>query len=244
MVDPKPLLNDQDRIAVDDLGDTLHFAPESTVVGDYELLDEIARGGMGVVYRAKQRSLERIVAVKLILSGGDASDTELARFREEAQAAARLDHPYIVPIYGLGNVDGHPFLAMGLVEGPSLATRIAREGALEPYVAADLIRKVALALDFVHRQQVVHRDIKPSNILIDEDGEPRVTDFGLAKRQDLSQGLTATGQVLGTPTYMAPEQSVGEAVGPAADIYSLGATFYAALTGTRRSKRIRCHNCS
>lgn len=210
---------------------TLDHRPDSTISGDFELLDEVARGGMGVVYRAKQRSLERIVALKLILADGDASEEELARFRVEAQAAARLDHPYIVPVYGFGQLDGRPYISMGFVDGPSLSVRLAREGALAPREAAALIQKVAQAMHYAHEHGVIHRDMKPGNVLIDEDGEPRVTDFGLAKRQDAEHSLTATGQVLGTPAYMPPEQAAGEDVGVRGDVYSLGATLYAALTG-------------
>ncbi|MFO0905522.1 MAG: protein kinase [Pirellulales bacterium] len=210
---------------------TLDHRGDSTIVGDYELLDEVARGGMGVVYRARQRSLDRIVALKLILSGGDASEEELSRFRVEAQASARLDHPYIVPVYGFGRLDGHPFLAMGFVNGPSLAVRLARNGPLPAREAAELLCKVAEAIHFAHSQGIIHRDLKPGNVLIDQDGEPRVTDFGLAKRQDMEHGLTNTGQVLGTPAYMPPEQAAGDQVGPTGDIYSLGATLYAALCG-------------
>jgi formylglycine-generating enzyme required for sulfatase activity/tRNA A-37 threonylcarbamoyl transferase component Bud32 len=206
--------------------------PRIHYLGDYELLEEIARGGMGVVYKARQVSLNRIVAVKMILAGQLATKADHDRFHSEAEAAAVLDHPNIVPVFEVGEHEGQHYFSMGFVDGRSLAARLA-EGPLPPKEAAELVATVAGAVDYAHRQGVIHRDIKPSNILIDSKGRPRVTDFGLAKRVDRGSELTATGQVLGTPSYMAPEQAAGQikAVGPAADVYALGAVLYAALTG-------------
>ena len=206
--------------------------------GDYELIEEIARGGMGVVFKARQISLNRIVAVKMILAGQLATKADHDRFHAEAQAAALLDHPNIVPVFEVGEHEGQHYFSMGYVDGQSLATRLA-EGPLPPKEAAVLVATVAEAVEYAHRQGVIHRDIKPSNILIDSQGRPRVTDFGLAKRVGApgtpgrGSDLTATGQILGTPSYMSPEQAVGQinAVGPAADIYALGSLLYAALAG-------------
>ena len=201
-------------------------------LGDYELLEEIARGAMGVVYKARQLSLNRLVAVKMILAGLLATKADSDRFHSEAQAAAVLDHPNILPIFEVGEHEGQHYFSMGYVEGQSLATRL-NEGPLSPKEAAELVATVAEAVEYAHQQGVIHRDIKPSNILIDNKSRPRVTDFGLAKRVDSGSDLTATGQVLGTPSYMPPEQAAGQigAIGPAADVYALGALLYATLTG-------------
>jgi len=201
-------------------------------LGDYELVAEIARGGMGVVYKARQISLNRIVAVKMILAGQLATKADHDRFHAEAEAAALLDHPNIVPIFEVGEYEGQHYFSMGYVDGSSLSARLT-EGPLPPKEAAELVATVAEAVQYAHLQGVIHRDIKPSNILIDSKGRPRVTDFGLAKRVDGGSELTATGQVLGTPSYMSPEQAAGQinAIGPAADVYSLGALLYTALTG-------------
>jgi tetratricopeptide (TPR) repeat protein/tRNA A-37 threonylcarbamoyl transferase component Bud32 len=199
--------------------------------GDYELLEEIARGGMGVVFKARQISLNRIVAVKMVLAGILATKADHDRFHSEAQAAALLDHPNIVPVYEVGEYEGQHYFSMGYVDGQSLGARLA-EGPLPPKEAAELVATVAEAVQYAHQQGVIHRDIKPSNIVIDCQGRPRVTDFGLAKRVDSGSDLTATGQVLGTPSYMPPEQAAGQinAVGPAADVYALGALLFASLT--------------
>ena len=206
--------------------------------GDYELLEEIARGGMGVVYKARQNTLKRIVALKMILSGQLAGPEEVRRFYVEAEAAAGLDHPNIVPIFEIGQHDGQHYFSMAFVDGESLARRVAA-GPLPPRAAVQLVKKVADAVAYAHVEGVVHRDLKPANVLVDRDGEPRVTDFGLAKHISTERGkaaaasLTATGQVLGTPSYMPPEQAGGESkdIGPLSDVYSLGAILYCLLTG-------------
>jgi WD40 repeat protein len=199
--------------------------------GDYHLLEEVGRGGMGVVYRARQESLNRTVALKMILTGQLATEADVRRFRAEAEAAARLDHPGIVPVYEVGQHEGRQYFTMAFVEGESLAHRLA-QGLPAPREAAELTRKVAGAVAYAHVEGVIHRDLKPANILIDKAGQPRLTDFGLAKRVESDKGLTATGQILGTPSYMPPEQASGRgAVGPLSDVYSLGAVLYCLLTG-------------
>jgi WD40 repeat protein len=200
--------------------------------GDYEVLGEIARGGMGVVYRARQLSLNRTVALKVIRAGQLADDSEVRRFRLEAEAAAGLDHPGIVPVYEVGRHQGQDFFSMGYVAGGSLAHELA-SGPLPPRRAAELARQVAEAVGYAHGRGILHRDLKPANILVDEQGRPRVTDFGLAKRVEDDSGLTRSGAVMGTPSYMPPEQAEGRnaEVGIAADVYGLGATLYALLTG-------------
>ncbi len=200
--------------------------------GDYELLTEIARGGMGVVYRARQNKLNRIVALKMILAGQFASQVEVQRFHTEAAAAAQLDHPGIVPVYEVGEHQGQHFFSMGFVEGSSLAARIT-SGPLPPREAAGLLKLIAEAIAYAHSKGVIHRDLKPANVLLDKQGTPKVTDFGLAKNMESESGLTRTGSVMGTPGYMPPEQAGGanEQVGPRSDVYSLGAMLYCLLTG-------------
>src|SRR5262245_9317536 len=200
--------------------------------GDYELREELGRGGMGVVYRAAQTSLGREVAVKMILRGQLASPADRERFEAEAQAAARLDHPGIVPVYEVGEVGGRAYFSMKHVRGTTLAQRLA-DGPLPPREAAQIMAAVARAIHFAHLRGVLHRDLKPSNILLDEQGEPHVTDFGLAKQLEGAATLTKTGAVLGTPAYMAPEQASGNRgqIGPASDVYSLGVILYHMLTG-------------
>ena len=201
-------------------------------LGDYELLGEIARGGMGIVYKARHRKLDRVVALKLTRAGQMLAPDEAQRFYLEAQAVAKLDHPHIVPIYEVGESEGRHFFAMALVEGQSLAQRVAQKP-LPSREAALLVRQVALAMAYAHERGVIHRDLKPGNILVDASDQPRVTDFGLAKRVDADSSLTQAGQVMGTPSYMPPEQAEGkvEEVGPLSDVYSLGATLYCLLTG-------------
>jgi serine/threonine-protein kinase len=211
---------------------TEFFSSPPLLVGDCEILGELGRGGMGVVYQARQRSLGRIIAVKMLLQGESATALDRTRFRVEAEAAARLEHPHIVPIHGAGEHEGQPFLMMKYVEGTTLARRLA-DGPLPPREAAALLEPICRAIDFAHRHDILHRDLKPSNILIDSDGRPLVSDFGLAKYLRADASLTRTGSLVGTPGYMAPEQAVGDpdAIGPAADIYSLGAILYHMLTG-------------
>jgi WD40 repeat protein len=200
--------------------------------GDYEIERELARGGMGVVFRARQISLNRPVALKMILAGQLADETEVRRFYTEAEAAANLDHPGIVPIYEVGQHEGQHYFSMALVDGESLAQRLSA-GPLPPREAAELTGKVAETIEYAHSRGVIHRDLKPGNILLDRKGNPRVTDFGLAKKVEGDSGLTGSGQIMGTPSYMPPEQVGGKRglVGPVADVYSLGATLYALLTG-------------
>lgn len=199
--------------------------------GDYELLEEIARGGMGVVFRALQVKLNRIVALKMILAGQFAGQEDVQRFHTEAEAAANLDHPGIVPIFEIGEHEGQHYFSMGYIEGESLAQRIA-DGPLPPREAAELSRKICDAVAYAHERGVIHRDLKPANILIDKSGQPKVTDFGLAKKTEADSNLTGTGQILGTPAYMPPEQASGKTdVGLLADVYSLGAVLYYLLTG-------------
>ena len=187
---------------------------------------------MGVVFEARQVSLNRKVALKMILAGQLANDIDVKRFYTEAEAAANLDHPGIVPIYEVGQHEGQHYFSMGFVEGQSLSQRLA-DGPLPSREAAETVRRVSEAIEYAHQHGVIHRDFKPANILLDQNGNPRVTDFGLAKKVQGDSGLTGSGQIMGTPSYMPPEQAGvrrGD-VGPAADVYALGATLYALVTG-------------
>ena len=241
------------RLALDsaDLPEQTDAPKQGTRLGDYELLEEIGRGAMGVVYRARQLSLKRIVALKVVQSGQFASEGERKRFVAEAELAATLDHPNIVPMYDVGTAEGRPFCAMKFIEGRSLAAMLVEgfcsrrqceahrsPSKLLPGVrgccvtAADLIAKVARAMHHAHQRGIIHRDLKPGNILVDAAGEPHVTDFGLARRLGTDSSLTLTGSPLGTPAYMSPEQARGEkTVTTAADIWSLGVLLYELLAG-------------
>ena len=198
--------------------------------GEYELLEEIGRGGMGIVYRAVQKSLQRVVAVKMLLRRDLASPADLTRFRSEAEAAAQLDHPGIVSIFEVGEHKGHPFYSMRYIEGTTLAKRL-QAGPIPPREGAQILLRVAEAVQAAHSRGVLHRDLKPSNILIDLAGKPHVSDFGLAKRLEGNQTMTHTGAILGTPCYMSPEQAAGSRgdVGPVSDVWSLGAILYQVL---------------
>jgi WD40 repeat protein len=200
--------------------------------GDYQLQNEIARGGMGIVYRARHISLNRPVALKMILAGRFASAAEVQRFRNEAEAAALMDHPGIVPIYEVGDYQGQPYFSMKLIEGGSLAEFLNRFTA-NPRGAVALVAEVARAVHYAHQRGILHRDLKPANILLDEQGRPVITDFGLAKRVEGDAGLTQSGAILGTPSYMAPEQAAAKLreLTTAVDVYALGAILYHLLTG-------------
>ncbi|MFI5460855.1 MAG: protein kinase [Isosphaerales bacterium] len=223
-VDPSPLDTDPD-VGME--------SPEwRSAIPSYDVLEVIGEGGMGVVYKARQRGLNRLVALKMIRGGERPRPDHLARIRIEAEAVARLRHPNIVQIYEIGEVDGLPFLSLELLEGGTLDDRLA--GNPQPgRTAAELIATLARAIQTAHEAGIVHRDLKPSNVLFTDDGIPKITDFGLAKRLESDSRQTESGQIMGTPSYMAPEQAMGHTkdVGPAADVYALGAILYEMLTG-------------
>ena len=201
--------------------------------GEYELLEELGRGGMGVVYKAKQKNPDRTVALKMILRGELASEADLARFRAEAQSAARLDaHPNIVSVHEVSECDGQPYFSMRFIDGTTLGKLVA-DGPLPARAAARYMATVARAVHDAHQQGILHRDLKPSNVLIDRQDQPHVTDFGLAKRVGGGASLTQSGAIVGTPSYMAPEQAAGSrgVLSPASDVYSLGAILYDLLAG-------------
>src|SRR5213079_2451707 len=200
--------------------------------GDYKLLEEIGRGGQGVVYRAHQKSLNRTVALKVIGLGQWATKTHLKRFRLEAEAAASLEHPGIVPIHEVGEREGSCYFSMKLVEGGQL-DEVVRHEQMSIRRAVELIAKVSRTVHYAHEHGILHRDIKPGNILLDKTGEPHLTDFGLARLVESESTVTRTLEVLGTPSYMAPEQAVGNnaAVSSVTDVYGLGAVLYQLLTG-------------
>src|SRR5262249_40773993 len=201
-------------------------------LGEYELLEEVGRGGQGVGFRARQKSLNRIVALKVIRLGQWASKPHVKRFRLEAEAAARLEHPGIVPIHEVGERDGSCYFSMKFVEGGQLDT-VAKREAMSIRCAVELITKVARTIHYAHEHGILHRDIKPGNILLDAKGEPHLTDFGLARLVESDRSVTQPLDVLGTPSYMAPEQATGNnaAISSATDVYGLGAVLYQLLTG-------------
>ncbi len=215
--------------------------PGRVAVPGYDLLGELGRGGMGVVYKARQIKLNRIVALKMILAGGHANASEIARFVAEAEAVAAIRHAHVIQVFDSGEADGHPYMAMEYLEGGSLSQSLRAGGKVSPRAAAELVQKVARGVQAAHDRGIVHRDLKPHNVLLDAPaqgtpegtwGEPKVMDFGLAKRDGAD--VTTTGAVLGTPAYMAPEQARGEtkAVGRAADVYALGVILYECLSGS------------
>ena len=200
--------------------------------GNYELLGEISRGSFGVVYKARQAGLDRIVALKVLLDGTHASKETVERFHREAKSVARLKHPNVVPIYDIGTWDGHHYFAMEFIEGHPLSAHIlARD--LQISAALRIAEQVADALECAHKAGIIHRDIKPSNIIIDRRGEPHITDFGLAKQVDIDNKYTMSGTTLGTPAYMPPEQARGqlEKIDGSSDVYALGTVLYEMLTG-------------
>src|SRR5437763_8335266 len=207
-------------------------APLAVTVPGYEVLGVLGRGGMGVVYKARHLALKRTVALKMILAGGHAGPRELARFRIEAEAVARLQHPNIVQIHEVGEVGGVPYCALEFVEGGNLARKIDGKP-LPAREAAKLVESLARAMQLAHSRNVLHRDLKPANVLLTADGTPKITDFGLARQLDSDRGETQAGAVTGTPSYMAPEQASGHAheAGPPADVYALGAILYECLAG-------------
>jgi serine/threonine-protein kinase len=201
-------------------------------VAGYEVLEVLGRGGMGVVYKARDVALDRLVALKMILAGAHAAPQHLARFRTEAQAVARLHHPNIVQIYEVGQQDGLPYVALEFVDGGSLAQKLAHDPQPIRWTA-QTVEALARAVHSAHERGVVHRDLKPGNVLLAADGTPKITDFGLAKRLEAASDQTQSGEIMGTPQYMSPEQAAGDnkAVGPLSDVYSLGVILYKALTG-------------
>lgn len=222
---------------------TVDFGPEQlrlskagrvTKVGGYEILSELGRGGMGVVYKAYQRGLDRTVALKMVLSGAHASEEQLRRFVSEAKAVGHLQHPNIVQVFDSGDSNGLPFFSLEFVEGSTLTMSLAAQPQL-PMFAASLAEKLARAMSYAHERGILHRDLKPANVLMTKDGTPKIADFGLAKQiaESGDSSSTRTGTIMGTPSYMAPEQARGDtqAIGPAADQYSIGAILYEMLTG-------------
>ena len=205
---------------------------EQPTFSEFEILEEIGRGGMGRVYKARQNSLHRLIALKVVRVRDVATSSDLHRFRNEAETVGALDHPHIVPVYDVGEQAGYLFLSMKLIEGGGLAGRL-HEFSADPRAAAGLVARVARAVHHAHQRGVLHRDLKPANILLDPGGQPHVTDFGLAKWLETDSQLTLSGALIGTPSYMAPEQTQGKrgAVTTATDVYGLGAVLYALLTG-------------
>lgn len=226
-----PILEPGETIGAEPCSPDTKVAATPQEIANYEILGELGRGGMGVVYKAKQKGLNRLVALKMILHADHASEDERQRFHREAQAIALLDHPNIVQIYDIGEHDGKPFFSLELVQGGSLEGRL--EGTpLTPTKAAQLVETLAKAMSVAHGNDIIHRDLKPANVLLTEDGTPKITDFGLAKNLE-EASKTQSGAIMGTPSYMAPEQAEGQSqqAGPLIDVYALGAILYECLTG-------------
>jgi serine/threonine-protein kinase len=202
-------------------------------IGNYEILSRLGQGGMGEVYLARQKGLERLVALKLIRNAGTIHPELLSRFSMEAQALARFKHPNIVQVYEIGDDGGVPFISLEYIDGGSLSAKLRSGTRFDPRAAAEIIRVLAQAMATAHAAGILHRDIKPANILLNSEGQPKITDFGLAKWVNAGDGPTMTGAILGTPSYMAPEQAAGRTqdIGPQSDVYALGATLYELLTG-------------
>jgi tRNA A-37 threonylcarbamoyl transferase component Bud32/mono/diheme cytochrome c family protein len=231
-VQPRPTDADPDATQPPPERAAVRTPLDQVTVPGYEILAELGRGGMGVVYKARQTKLKRLVALKMILAGAHASTKELARFNAEAEAVARLHHPNIVQIYEVGEHQEKPFFSLEFIEGGNLAQRY-RGQVMPPPQAAELLQTLARAIHHAHLHGIIHRDLKPANILLTADGIPKITDFGLAKQVDREISATQSGAVMGTANYMAPEQAWGKAkgVGPSADVWSLGALLYELLTG-------------
>jgi serine/threonine-protein kinase len=221
----------QDSPGQDAAAKTSGVAEQATIPG-YEILGVLGRGGMGVVYHARQTKLKRLVALKMILAGAHAGPQELERFRLEAEAIARLQHPNVVQIYEVGEHEGKPYFSLEFVDGGSLQNRLTGTP-LPARESARLVETLARAMQAAHELGVIHRDLKPANVLLTKGGVPKITDFGLAKQLGQDSGQSHTGQIMGTPSYMAPEQAAGnvKTIGAAADIYALGAMLYELLTG-------------
>jgi hypothetical protein len=198
----------------------------------YEIMDELGRGGMGVVFTARHMALKRLVALKMILGGGLAGEQQLVRFKKEAEAVARLQHPNIVQVFDVGEHDGYPYFSLEFVDGGTLAAKLSA-GPLAPRAAAGLAEILARAVHYAHERGIIHRDLKPANILLMKDGTPKITDFGLAKQMDQGDQATRTGNIAGTPAYMAPEQATGRSdlFGPRTDVWALGVILYEFLSG-------------
>ena len=223
---------------------TLAIDPQSQLLGEagqalpkhianYDILGVLGRGGMGVVYKARQKGLNRMAALKMILAAGHASNEEFLRFQTEAEAVAKLQHPNIVQIFEVGQEDGRPYFSLEYVDGGTLSGKLTNNP-LPARQAAELVEPLARAMFYAHQNGILHRDLKPGNILLTLHGTPKITDFGLAKRMgDDSSNNTGTGSILGTPAYMAPEQAEGKIreLGPGVDIYALGSVLYHAVTG-------------
>jgi eukaryotic-like serine/threonine-protein kinase len=225
-------LNIFERATVRDLASgNATTRPEPQSVHGYEILGVIGRGGMGVVYKARQQNLNRLVAIKMLLPSAVGSPSELLRFRTEVESTAALRHPNIVRVHEFSECEGQPYFSMELIEGASLEQRLT-SGPLPGRTAARYLAAIARAIQHAHEHAILHRDLKPSNILIDAGDQPHVTDFGIAKRLSNQDGLTQTGSIVGTPSYMAPEQAAGNKnLSPATDVYGLGSLLYALLTG-------------